>query len=67
MIQHDYHFHCWREETEVIFKKLEKSDYSISKVYRIIILLNCLKKVLEKIITTRLLYLTEIIDLLDNY
>ena len=67
MIQDNCHSHCWREEIEVILKKLERSDYSISKVYNIIILLNCFKKVSEKIITTRLLYLAEILDLLDNY
>ena len=61
------HFYCWKEETEVILKTLEKSDYSIFKVYKIVILLNCLEKVSEKIITIRLLYLTETTDLLDNY
>ena len=56
-----------KEETKVILKKLEKSDYSILKVYRIIILLNYVKKVSEKIIAIRLLYLVETLDLLDNY
>ena len=67
LIQHNYYSHCWREETEVIFKKLEKLDYSISKIYRIIVLLNCLEKVSEKIIAIRLSYLAEIIDLLDDH
>ena len=51
---------------KIIFKKIEKPDYSKSKTYRMITLLNCLSKVSEKIITIRLSYLAEITDLLNS-
>ena len=57
LIKNGFHPECWREGTEVILKKSEKSDYSMSKAYRIITLLNCLDKVAEKIMITRLLYI----------
>ena len=66
LIEHEYHPQCWREDTEIILKKIEKSDYSKSKIYRMITLLNCLSKVSEKIIATRLSYLAEITDLLNS-
>ena len=50
----------------IILKKIEKSDYSKLKTYRMIILLNCLSKVSEKIITTKLSYLAEITDFLNS-
>ena len=46
-------------------KKLGKPDYSLSKAYRIITLLNCLGKIAEKIMTTRLLHISQVTDLLD--
>ena len=46
-------------------KKFEKSDYSISKTYRIITLLNCLGKISEKIIVIRLSYLKQISNMLN--
>jgi len=42
----------------------EKRNWSESKSYRIISLLNCLGKIAEKIIAARLVYLVEITDLL---
>ena len=65
MIKADFHPQCWREETEVILKKQRKSDYSLLKAYRIITLLNYLGKVAEKIMTTRLSYLSQVSELLD--
>ena len=65
LIKNDFHSECWREETEVILKKSEKSDYSLPKVYRIITLLNCLDKMTEKIMTIRLSYISQVTDLLD--
>jgi len=50
LIENDYHSKIWREDTKIILKKSDKSNYSISKTYRIITLLNCLDKVAEKII-----------------
>src|SRR5207244_10495446 len=43
----------------VILKKPNKSDNSAPKSYRIIALLNCLGKISEKVIATRLLHLAE--------
>ena len=65
-IEHEYYPQCWRKDTEIILKKIEKSDYSKSKIYRMITLLNCLSKVSEKIIATRLSYFTEVTDLLNS-
>jgi len=53
LIESDYHSKIWREGTEIILKKSNKPDYSISKAYRIITLLNCLGKVAEKLIATK--------------
>ena len=53
-----YHPKCWRQGTGVILPKPGK-DHTIPKGYRIITLLNCLAKVSEKIIATRLSYLAE--------
>ena len=65
LIKNDFHSECWREGTEVILKKSEKPDYSISKAYRIITLLNCLGKIAEKIMITRLSHISQVTDLLD--
>ena len=45
----------------------EKKLKLFLRVYKIIILLNYLEKVSEKIIAIRLLYLVETTDLLNNY
>lgn len=59
-----YHPKCWREATGAILPKANKPDYSAPKAYRIIALLNCLGKILEKIMATRLSYLAETRDIL---
>jgi len=51
----------------IILKKSNKLNYSISKTYRIITLLNCLNKVAEKIIAMQLSYTAEINDKLLNF
>jgi hypothetical protein len=56
LIEKGYHFKCWRKIIEVVLRK-ENRKVSISKSYRIISLLNCMRKVAKKIIATRLLYL----------
>ena len=56
LIENDYHSKIWREGTKIILKKSDKSNYSISKTYRIITLLNCLGKIAEKIIAVQLSY-----------
>ena len=65
--RHNYirrHPRQWREAIGVVLKKPNKLDDTIPKAYRVISLLNYLGKVAEKIITTRLSYLAETIDLL---
>ncbi len=67
LIENDYHLKIWREDTRIILKKSDKSNYSILKTYRIITLLNCLNKVAEKIIAVQLSYTAEINDKLLNF
>jgi hypothetical protein len=64
-INQDHHFVCWREEIKTISKKSNKSNYIALKVYKIITFLNCLEKIFEKIIISRLSYFEQIVDLLD--
>ncbi|KAI1002599.1 hypothetical protein K3495_g5599 [Podosphaera aphanis] len=56
---------CWREATGIILRKPGKPDYSHPKAYRVISLLNCLGKSLERMIAQRLGYLAETTNLLD--
>ena len=48
----------------MIIKKFNKENYSDSKSYRVISLLNCLDKISERIIAERLSYFAETTDLL---
>jgi hypothetical protein len=50
----------------VILPKAKKKDYSLLKAYKVISLLNCLGKVFKKILATRLSYLAETGDLLQE-
>jgi hypothetical protein len=50
----------------VIIKKIGKPDYGISKAYRPISLLNCLEKISEKILATRLAHMAEKYHLLHH-
>src|SRR6201747_2497036 len=54
-----HHPTCWKEATVVIIKKLGKPDYGIPKAYRPISLLNCLGKISEKIMASRLSHMAE--------
>jgi hypothetical protein len=47
-----------------MLKKLRKSDYINLLVYRLITLLNALKKVLKAVILNRIKFITKIYDLL---
>ena len=49
-----------------MFPKPKKEDYTNLKSYRVITLLNCLGKVLEKILATRLSFLANIGSLLHH-
>jgi hypothetical protein len=64
LITNDYHPKCFKEATGVILKKSQavKSpyrNYALSKAYRIILLLNYLVKVMEKIVARRLAVIAE--------
>ncbi len=67
LIENNYHLKIWRKDMRIILKKSGKSNYSMSKIYRIITLLNCLSKVAEKIIAVQLSYTAEINDKLLNF
>jgi hypothetical protein len=47
--QEGYHPRCWRQAMTVIIPKPNKPDYSDPKAYQPIALLNCLGKILEKL------------------
>jgi hypothetical protein len=65
LIARGYHPKQWREAIVAIIKKSgDKRDPSTPKAYRPISLLNCLGKVAEKIVATRLGVLAEASDLL---
>jgi hypothetical protein len=49
-----------------MLKKLDKEDYSNPSVYRLIILLNTLGKILEAVISNRIKYIAESYDLLSD-
>jgi hypothetical protein len=59
LMANNYYPKCFKEATGVILKKPQSAkslyrNYALPKVYRIILLLNCLAKVMEKIIARRL-------------
>jgi hypothetical protein len=60
---HGFHPLCFKEAIGAILKKPDR-DPTLPKSYRIIALLNCLAKISEKIIATRLAQMAEITDLL---
>jgi len=43
------HPRAWKEAKGVVILKLNKPDYGVAKAYRVIALLNCLGKVVEKV------------------
>ena len=49
-----------------MFKKSRKSDYINLEVYRLIVLLNIIKKILETVILNRIKYITKTYDLFFN-
>ena len=66
LFEKGYHPSAWRSGIGVILPKPGKRDTSDPKSYRIIALLNCLGKVLEKIYATRLSYLANTSGLLHD-
>ena len=64
-----YYLKCFKKATGIILKKpqaakLSYRNYALLKVYRIILLLNCLVKVMEKIVARRLAVMAEFKTLL---
>ena len=54
---------CWKEEIGVIIKKSNRDEIN-SKSYKLVLLLNYLDKIAEKIVTNRLAFYIETTDLL---
>ena len=65
LIESGYHPKYWKKAIGVILRKQNRKA-TILKSYRVVSLLNCLGKVAEKIIATRLSCLAESTDLLDS-
>ena len=49
-----------------MFKKSRKSDYTNSGIYRPIVLLNIIRKILKTVISNRIKYITKTYDLFSN-
>jgi ribonuclease HI len=64
LISYGYHPICWREAIGAILKKPNRKA-SLPKSYRVISLLNCLGKIAEKIVATRLGYLATTTDIVN--
>jgi hypothetical protein len=62
LFTYGYHPQAWREAIGIVLAKKGKDDYTSPKSYRVISLLNCLGKLLEKIFASRLAYLANIKD-----
>jgi hypothetical protein len=72
LMANDYYPKCFKEATGVILKKSQSikslyRNYALPKTYKIILLLNCLAKVIEKIIARRLAIIAEFKTLLHIY
>jgi hypothetical protein len=72
LMANDYYPKCFKETTEIILKKPQSAkslyrNYTLSKAYKIILLLNYLAKVMEKIIARRLAVMAEFKTLLYIY
>ena len=66
-----YHPKYFKKAIGVILKKPQNAkplyrDYELPKAYRVISLLNCLGKIAEKIVATRLSNIAEMKELLHN-
>jgi hypothetical protein len=72
LMANGYHPKCFKEATGVILKKPQSAkspyrNYALPKAYRVILLLNCLTKVMEKIIARRLAVMAEFKTLLHMH
>ena len=61
-----YHSRVFKETHSITLKKLNKSNYYTSKIYRFIILLNMLNKVLKTVMTNKITYLAKKFKLFSN-
>ena len=66
LIDQRYHPWIWRIGYAAIIKKIIKLNYVIPKSYWLIALLNCLRKIAEKIVANRLSYWVQKSDLLNE-
>ena len=66
LIRAGYHPKIWGEATIVSIEKAGKPNYSAPEAYRPISLLNCLGKISQKIMATRLTHMAERYHLLDR-
>ena len=62
----EYHSKSFREAKIIVLKKMRKSDYISSKVYRSIALLNTMNKILKSIMTNKITELAEKNSLLSE-
>ena len=72
LMTNGYHPKCFKKATEIILKKpqaakLPYKNYALPKAYKIISLLNCLAKVIEKIVARRLAVMAEFKTLLHMH
>jgi hypothetical protein len=72
LIINNYYPKCFKEATGVILKKSQAAkpfyrNYALPKTYRVISLINCLAKVMEKIVIRRLAVMIEFKTLLYMY
>jgi hypothetical protein len=58
-IQQIYHSKAYKEVNTITLKKLEKKDYTISKSYRLIILLNIIDKIMKSIMNKKIAWLAK--------
>ena len=59
-----YHHLKFKKTKIVILYKLNKKNYTVLKMYKLVTLLNILRKVLEKLIALRLIVITKKYNLL---
>jgi hypothetical protein len=72
LMANSYHPKCFKEATEIILKKSQSAkspyrNYTLPKIYKIILLLNYLAKIMEKIIARRLAVMAEFKTLLHMH
>ena len=61
-----YHPKSWRKAVAVVLRKPNKPDYSNPRAYRLITLLECFGKILEKIVARRLTFLAGSLNLVPD-